>query len=275
MRTPALFLFVASAAAQSGPMFEAASLRPMEAARSPRLEGGPGTNDPGRIRYSGITPRFLILEAYRIRNFQLVASDPKALDAKGYELVAKLPAAATVADLRAMMQSLLAERFHLAVHRERREMLGYSLTVAKSGPKLKPAASPAGAANDFDPLPPAPPNELEVHEDGYPNVPPREGSWIVVLPTGYARMRQLHASMADLAGMLANHLERPVVDATGLNGRYEFTLSWAAGVPSTGAEPVPDIFGALQQQLGLKLASWRGPVDVVVVDRFDREPAAN
>lgn len=275
MRAPAFFLLAAAAAAQPRPAFEAASLRPMEAVRSPHIEGGPGTNDPGRIRYNGITPRYLILEAYRIRDFQLVAPAAKALDSRGYELAAKLPAGATKADLRFMLQSLLAERFHLAVHREQREMQGYELTVAKGGPKLKPAIGSAPVADDFDPLPPAPPNELEVGEDGYPNVPPREGSWMVVLRSGYSRMRQLHASMADLAGLIANHLDRPVADATDLNGRYEFTLSWAAGVPSTGAEPAPDIFGALQQQLGLKLAPWRGPVDVIVVDRFDREPVAN
>ena len=140
-----------------------------------------------------------------------------------------------------MLQNLLTERFHLALHREQKVMPVYALVVGKNGPRLKEAAEKTepSDADDFDPLPPAPPNELEVHDDGYPNVPAREGSWLVALRSGYARTHQINASMADLAGLLSNQLEKPVTDATGLKGRYEFTLSWMAAVPASPAPSAP------------------------------------
>ena len=266
---------------QSRPSFEAASVKiAKSSARQsrPQIQGGPGSSDPGRIRFLNISLRHLILLAYRVRDFQLATSDPKGLDANTYEIVAGLPQGTTAIGLSAMVQNLLAERFHLAAHREHRRMAGYRLTVAKGGPKLRPSAeaAPASEDADFDPLPPAPPNELEVHADGYPDVPPREGSWLVALRSGYARTRQLNASMAYLAGILANQLERPVTDATGLQGRYEFTLSWMTSVPAAGAaEPGPDIFAALRQQLGLQLEAEKAPAEVLVIDRFEKDPTEN
>ena len=266
--------------------FEAASIKPVKPGirqRRPGLEGGPGTSDPGRIRYSDISLHDLILLAYRVRGFQLSAADAKALDARTFEVVAQLPPGATPSQLRMMLQNLLAERFHLVLHREQKAMPVYALVVGKNGPKLKEATEKADDTGDdaFDPLPPAPPNELEVQGDGYPSVPPGEGSWLVALRSGYARTRQLHASMADLAGILSNQVEKPVTDATGLKGRYQFTLSWMAAVPASpsptapAADSGPDIFAALQQQLGLKLEASRAPVDVLVIDRFDRDPVEN
>jgi uncharacterized protein (TIGR03435 family) len=278
-------LFCSVALACSQPAFEAASIKPAKPSarqRRPGLEGGPGTSDPGRIRYSNISLRDLIMVAYRVRGFQLSATDAKALDAKTFELIAQLPPDATQAQLRIMLQNLLTERFHLALHRERKLMPVYTLVIAKGGPKLTDSAEKTDAvdADDFDPLPPAPPNELEVHDDGYPNVPAREGSWLVALRSGYARTHQLNASMADLAGILSNQLEKPVIDATGLKGRYEFTLSWLAAVPASPptaspADPGPDLFAAVQQQLGLKLEASRATVEVLVIDHFDRDPVEN
>ena len=81
--------------------------------------------------------------------------------------------------------------------------------------------------------------------------------------------------------MLSNQVEKPVTDATGLKGRYEFTLSWMASVPASSspsapaADAGPDIFAAVQQQLGLKLEASKAPVDVLVIDHFDRDPVEN
>lgn len=274
------------ALSQSQPAFEAASIKPMKTGARPGrpgMEDGPGTSDPGRIRYSNISLRYLILLAYRVRNFQLFAADAKALDARSFEVLAELPPGATEAQLSVMLQNLLTERFHLTLHREQKVMPAYTLVVAKNGPKLKQAAHQAAPneALDFDPLPPSPPNELEVHDDGYPNVPAREGSWLVALRSGYARTHQLGASMGDLAGMLSNQLEKPVTDATGLKGRYEFTLSWVTALPAPGAASAaaadvgPDLFVAIQQQLGLKLEASKAPVEVLVIDGFDKDPVEN
>ena len=266
--------------AQSEPVFEAASIRLAKAGirqRRPGIEGGPGTSDPSRIRYSGISLRQLILLAYGVRNFQIAAPDSKALDAKTFDLAAELPLGATRAQLRIMLRNLLSERFHLAVHREQRVMPVYALTVAKGGSKLKESTvqGTEAGANDFDPLPPAPPNELEVSGDGYPNVPPREGSWLVALSSGYARTHQVSASMEDLAGILSNQLDKPVTNSTGLRGRYEFTLSWISAPSTTGGDGGPNLFGAVQQQLGLKLEASKAPVEVLAIDHVDKDPTEN
>jgi uncharacterized protein (TIGR03435 family) len=264
--------------------FEAASVKPARAGARPSrpgLEGGPGTSDPGRIRYSNISLRDLILLAYRVRNFQLSAADAKALDANTFAVQAQLPPDATQTQLRAMLQNLLSERFRLILHREQRVMPGYALVVGKNGTKLKDSAlkdsaekSASNTADTFDPLPPAPPNELEVHGDGYPNVPPREGSWLVALRSGYARTHQLSASMEDLAGILSQQLGKPVTDSTALTGKYEFTLSWLSAIPAAG-EGGPDLFAAVQQQLGLKLEASKVPVEVLIIDHFEKDPTEN
>jgi uncharacterized protein (TIGR03435 family) len=274
-------LSVCCAAAQPQQAFEAASIKPANPAarqRRPGIEGGPGTSDPGRIRYSGITLRDLILLAYRAHPYQISASGAKGLDERTFDVEAKLPRDATQAQLRLMLQNLLAERFHLALHKEEKTIPGYRLVVAKGGPKLELSKGkpPANGDDNFDPLPPAPPNELEVHEDGYPNVPPREGSWLVALRSGYARTHQLNASMADLAGILSNQLETPVADETDLKGRYEFTLSWMTAVPATlSGDAGPDLFAALRQQLGLQLEASKAPVETLVIERFDKNPSEN
>jgi uncharacterized protein (TIGR03435 family) len=279
----AALLLCGMAFAQS---FEAASIRPAKPGmrqRRPGVEGGPGTSDPGRIGYSNISLRDLILLAYRVRGFQLSTPDANALDAKTFDVIAQLPPGATRRQLRVMLQKLLTERFHLALHREQKIMPVYALVVGKNGPKLKEAADLSGDSDgdDFDPLAPPPPNELETDSEGYPVVPPREGSWLVALRSGRARTHQLHASMADLAGILSSQLGRPVTDATGLKGRYELTLSWMASVPASPspsapvADSGPDIFAAVQQQLGLKLEASKEPVDVLVIDHFDRNPVEN
>ena len=258
--------------------FEAASIKPATQGGRARMEGGPGSADPIRIRYSNISLRYLVMAAYRVGAFQLSA--PAWLDAKTFDVDAKLPRGATRAQLGQMLQALLIERFHLALHREPRIMPTYSLIVGRNGPKLKEAAEKTGhdADDDFDPLPPAPPNELELDSEGYPMVPPREGSWLVALRSGHARTHQLNAYMRDLAAMLSKQLSRPVTDATGLQGRYEFTLSWMAGVPASDgptADMGPDLLAAVQQQLGLKLEASRGAVEVLVIDHLEKDPTAN
>jgi uncharacterized protein (TIGR03435 family) len=240
------------------------------------MEGGPGTSDPGRIRYS-ISLRYLVMAAYRVGSSQLSA--PAWLDGKAFDIDAKLPAGATQAQLREMLRNLLTERFRLAIHRERRAMPAYTLIVAKNGPKLKQTAEKSSdeTRDDFDPLPPAPPNQLELDNEGYPIVPPGEGSWLVALRSGHARTHQLSASMQGLAALLEQQLGRPVRDETGLQGRYEFTLSWMTGVPAADApaDVGPDLLAAIQQQLGLKLEVSKAPVEVLVIDHLEKDPIEN
>ncbi len=275
----AVVALVCSRATAAPPAFEAASVKPAPPKSRPVMEGGPGTSDPNRIRCR-ISLRYLVMAAYRTGSSQLSA--PAWLDDRLFEITATLPPGTTGAQLRTMLQGLLSERFHLTIHREQKEMVAYTLGIGKGGPKLKEATDQAAntTADDFDPLPSGPPNELELDGEGYPIVPPTEGSWLVALRSGRARTHQFHASMRDLAGLLENQLGRPVADVTGLTGRYEFTLSWMAGDPAPSAnvqasDSGPDLPAALKQQLGLSLQSSKESVEVLVIDSIDREPAAN
>ena len=154
-----------------------------------------------------------------------------------------------------MLQKLLVERFQLAFHREQKVFSIYELEVAKGGPKLKASA----AAKD---------EPAALISTVYPQK--------VVLP---AR----NATMGDLASLMQRAmLDRPVVDKTGLSGRWDFDLTWAPDETQFGGEltpasadaPSPPLFTALQQELGLKLVATRGPVAAIVVDRAEH-PTAN
>lgn len=151
--------------------------------------------------------------------------------------------------IRQMLQSLLADRFKLAIHRQTREEPVYELLVSRGGDKLKPSTE---------------------------NQPPRLGN-------GRGRISGAAADTGMLARMLSGRLGRPVLDKTGLTGNYDFTLTWtpAPGEAGDGTEDGPaadpggpSIFSALQEQFGLKLESAKGPVEILVVDHVEK-PDAN
>lgn len=156
------------------------------------------------------------------------------------EAEAEDPTKATEGQLILMLQALLVERFSLKFHRETIEAPGFALTVAKSGPKLKPAEAEEPAIH-FSPSKPV------------------EGEPMVATAKKY--------SMAMLANLLTQIQPRPVDDETGLTGDYDFQLSWddTAG---------PSLVTALQQELGLRLAPQRIPVSLFVIDSAEK-PSAN
>jgi uncharacterized protein (TIGR03435 family) len=164
-----------------------------------------------------------------------------------------------------MLQSLLADRFHLKVHFETREMPVYDLVLAKDGPKLPPPNTPPapGALSD-------------------PNKPPPDLRGMLQMSQGTIRARHemldgmLQAPFFGLGG-------RPIVNHTGLTGTYDLTLHWTPDQPAApnpdGTAPAPvdsgvSIFTALQEQLGLKLAPAKAPVEIIVVDNIER-PSEN
>jgi len=146
-----------------------------------------------------------------------------------------------------MVQKLLADRFGLKFHREQRELAVYAVTVTKGGPKL--------TKNTSDP-------------DGLPN---QNGG-----QHGTQRTDKFtNVSMADLALILTFFLDRPVVDQTGITGRWDFTLLWTPDESKgSDANAAPGIFTAMQEELGLKLEAVKAPAEVMVVDRVER-PSAN
>jgi uncharacterized protein (TIGR03435 family) len=150
-----------------------------------------------------------------------------------------------------MLQALLADRFKLAVHRETKELPVYTLAVGKNGSKLQEAKE--DEKTDFT-----------------------LGAAGGRLQRGFQKQ-----GLAILVNMLANMLDSPVLDKTGLNGHYDFKLEWAPDLPRRvdGSAPMlngvtvesgPDIFMALQEQLGLKLEKKKGPAEVLIVDHAEK-----
>jgi uncharacterized protein (TIGR03435 family) len=163
-----------------------------------------------------------------------------------------------------MMQALLEERFRLRIHRETREVPVYALVVAKGGPKLP--AFREGSCNpiDFTKFPP------EVPENRCPSLAEPRGPNVVVNTQG--------RSIAEFCNFFLRRLDRPVIDRTGVTGRFNFHLVYASDDPNdiaNATEPAgPPLFSALQQQLGLKLEPSRGPGEFLVIDRVER-PSEN
>jgi uncharacterized protein (TIGR03435 family) len=217
-----------------GPRFEVASIKP-----GPPGARGQTLYNPTRERFAAdsITTKALIAYAYDVREFQ-ISSGPSWLGSEEYNIVAKPEGDVAGERALAMVRNLLAERFNLMLHRESREMPVLTLMATKNGLKLQPSQGTAG--------------------------PEVRG--------GRGRLIARNVTMEMLAAQLASRvLIRPVVDRTGITGKFDIDLTWT---PDESADPGLSIFAALEEQLGLKLETRKGPVDVLVIDRVDR-PSAN
>jgi uncharacterized protein (TIGR03435 family) len=302
----AIYLSIGMAQSQDRSLkFDAASVKPaVPIPDGPRLiiqppTGGPGTKDPGRIHYPNMSLRQLLTNAYDVKAFQI--GGPPWLDTERFDVDATMPADTTKEQFRVMLQNLLADRFKAAVHRETKELPVYSLEVTKGGSKLQPPAGPPPAVNPDDPI--SLPSAPKLGPDGFPVLPPglrgRNTIFSTMMPTR-AKLLGQNATMQDLADRLTNQLSRPVSDNTGLTGKFDFTLTFSTdglpgrpmpGAPSglpAAAVPVappsgpppegdnlPDLFGALQSQLGLKLDARKGPVVLIVVDHIEKTSTDN
>jgi len=265
-----------SQSANSQPAFEVASIKPSAlTGRGPfitRMDGGPGTDDPGRVTIEHYMLVGLIAAAYQVESYRV--SGPSWLEEARetqFDITAKVPDGTTKEQIPLMMQNLLAERFHLTVHREKKEGNVYELVVAKNVPKLKESAKKP--APQDGPQPPSGPPKLG--PDGFPTLPPGRGFRMAMMKDR-AAAQFTDATMGELVGLLAGQLGRPVTDATGLKGKYDFSLRWATeGFGKPGDDPGPTIFGAVQEQLGLKLEQKKGLIDMIVIDHIDRVPTEN
>ena len=270
--------------------FEAATVRPA----APRdfsggPMGGPGTPDPGRITCAGMALKGLLMVAYDVR-FDQVDAGPSWLETERYDITATLPAGATRDQIRPMLQNLLADRFKLVLRRITKEVPLFELVVTKNGSKLKPAGEhPAASSKEAGPGP-------KTDSNGFPEPPAglTTGYW-TMMSNGRVRMTFRGQTVAQLAKMLGERpdlIDRPVVDKSGLTGKYDFHLEFAPGdggrrlpgqpppaaipanPPESQADAPPGIFTALEEQLGLKLESRKGPLDVLVVERAEK-PGSN
>jgi uncharacterized protein (TIGR03435 family) len=232
-----------------------------------RMGGG-----PGRLDYSSVSLKAMIQRACEVQDYQIAGPDWMA--SARFDMVAKLPAGAPRSRIPEMLRALLEERFKLAIHRETREMPIYALVVGKNGPKMKEA--------EADPNAPAPDAARSAVRTSLDCGPRGE----TVVPAGWymnrgpGRVEAHSVNMASLVNMLGALLGRPVMDQTGLKGNYDFEMEYAPeGQPVTPAGG-PDVngvslFSAVQSQLGLKLDTKKGPVELIVVDHVKKIPAEN
>jgi bla regulator protein BlaR1 len=226
--------------------FEVASVKPTAETGSGRsLNRLPG----GRFSTTNATVEMMIEFAYDVRAPQ-ISGGPTWLESDGFDIVAK--AEGENPDLRLMLQKLLEDRFKLALHRETKELSEYTLVVGKSGPKLQRSDKDRGSISGG----------------------------------GKGRTIYQKVSMTMLAQNLSQRLGRTVTNGTGLKGDFDFTLEWTPGegeprkkvdgveVPLPADATGPSVFTAVQEQLGLKLESMKGPVEILVIDRAEK-PSGN
>jgi uncharacterized protein (TIGR03435 family) len=275
-----VYLYALSCAAVFGqsaqpPVFEVASVKsavPSGGRVRSSMRGGPGTSDTGRIIFTNVTLMSVLLRAYDVKPYQ--ATGPDWLSSERYDITAKIPPGATKEQFNLMLQRLLAERFHLALHHETRELQGYELIRGKTGPKLKPSTE---VGPDVQPTE-APMTDAhgfpQLSSPGLVMMEGLHGTTVVSFLT--ARAQPLTA----LVEMLSKEFRLPVTDKTGLTGKFDFTLEFApqapgALSPDTPDESAPNLMSAVPLQLGLRLDPKKIPVDILIIDRVDKVPTEN
>jgi len=275
------------------PQFDVASIK----VHPPPLTRIVVTAPPGRFMAEGFSLKMLAARAYSLPEVRVVGG-PNWVESERYDIEAKAEGAIPAGQMPLMLQSLLEDRFHLKAHKESREMPVYELHVARSGSKLKPSedqtpaappAPPAGAAGP-GPGPGQGPGPAAGARGGPPlspfgGGPPPRGAF----GGGRGNLQGTAVPLTTLVNALVNQLGRPVYDKTGLTGLFDLKLQWTPGSeqvpgpfgpnPNAPPPPPPDaegpsIFTALQEQLGLRLESTKGPVDVLVIDSAEK-PAEN
>ena len=252
------------------PAFEVASVKPSAPPAAGGntatvVRGGPGSSDPALARFDNIDLFSLVTMAYGIGRYQLFG--PESLSTARFDINARVPIGATRDQYRLMLQNLLAERFKLVLHHETREIPIYEMTIAKNGPKLKES--------------PVDPDETD------PGLQPPL-RWSSPPPQAAnvgGSTRGTKQPMVWLIARLSGLLGRPVMDDTGLKGKYDIELRWgalglnasvASDNPDVGAiESEPPLVQAVQEQLGLKLTPKKAPFDVLVIDHIERVPVEN
>ncbi len=190
----------------------------------------------------------IVSVAYAVHRAQIVDA-PAWFDHDRYDIEG-VPDVAGYPDLRqmqGMLRKLLEERFQMKLRRDRRELPVYAIAVAKGGAKIRKSASDPNSLPD---------------QTGYGQ-------------NGQQVVKFTNVAMSDVVLEMQGFLERPVVDTTGLQGRFDFTLTWTpSSAPASGETAAPGIFTAMQEQLGLRLQPTKAATEVLVVERVER-PSAN
>ena len=268
MRALLLTLLFTCSAGLAAQTFDAVSIRP-----NPTwdFERGIIGVQPGRLTVRGASLRELAAAASGLRADQVIGADGWMTSAR-YDIIATMPVGTTLVAGRGMLRRMLEDRFALRSHAETRTLPAYTLRVARadgqlgprlrrSGPECAPPIPPPGVP--MPPLPPPAPGEP---------IRPLSGAPSARCPTIYfsGMVSSRGAPLVSFVGRLIELLGRPVIDATGLSGEFDVDLYYQTGVSAGGDTGLdgsaPSLNAALQEQLGLRLESGRGPVEVVVVD---------
>lgn len=264
----AVALIVLVATAQTPrPSFEAASVK-VNRARGPLTRIASPT---GRFSAVNVTLRMLIRNAYQLQDFRM-SGGPNWMDTDRFDVEATAGASVPLDQIRAMTRTLLEDRFHLKTHTETRELPIFVLSLARrdgklgdqikvSGKECLPMTPPAGAP----PPPPPPPGPTANGAPGCPSM----------LAPGNISGRKI--TITRLAATLSIFLSREIVDKTNLSDEFDLDLRWTPDQPppidvrNAPADPTaPPLFTAMQEQLGMKLDSLRGPVEVLVIDSAEK-----
>ncbi len=240
-------------AANADPSFEVATIKPTK----PDEKGKAFAVNGRRLHVVNMSLNELISLSYDVQSKQVIGMPPWA-DTDKFDIDAQPDGegAPSLKQWKSMVQKLLADRYKLSFHRDKREMPVYALSVAKSGEKMtKSQGDPNGLPGFF--------------------FRGRPGDLTVV-----------NATMGEFATFLQSAvLDRPALDQTGLSGRYDFPLNWTPDdsqfggaklppPPADNSNPPPNLYTAMQEQDGLKLDATRAPAEVLVVDHVEK-PSAN
>lgn len=287
--------------------FEVATIRPMTVAdltrqiQSGKMQAG-FVSDAGRMQMGFVSIQDLIAAAYNVKPQQI--QGPEWMAQEHFSITAKIPEGVSPDKVPEMIQTLLVDRFQLAVHHEQKEVAGYVLTVGKNGPKIKEAG-----AEPETPLPAdgkdtvssgTGQDRISVQRSAEGFTMQAAGKGTVRFTSGPEGMRLeiTGVAMPAFAQMLSRLLDEPVADMTGLTGRYQITLDLAPeelarvaqkqsardgiGLPAPPAQDADvatapagaDIFEAVEK-LGLKLEPRKDAVDMIVVDHVEKTPSEN
>jgi uncharacterized protein (TIGR03435 family) len=312
-----LLALAAGALAQTpaaGPSFEVVSIKPVDMPTQAQILSGKlhaGMKiDAARVDIGLTTVMDLICKAYEVKPYQVQGPSwiNSQMTAQHFDVMAKMPPGSSKDQVPAMLQTMLAERFGVVIHKEKKEQAVYALVVGKGGPKLK----------ESEPLPAAPPPEAggptaASSGSSEVSIKPMAGGAITsdgetqqkatVTPDGKIRLEIQRATITKLTDGLIPLVDKPIVDLTELKGRYDMTLELSmqemmAAARKMGAPVGPAPGGAAAggdsgrpadaagdsngsgvflavQALGLKLEPRKLPLDLIVVDKAEKMPSDN
>jgi len=259
---------------EPGLKFEVLSVKPSGPRSIRGSGGGPGTADPVRYYYDRASLENLVTEAYGVELAQISTRVP--LDRDRFDVLATVTPQASRQDLRRMLQSLLADRFGLRMHCEWKEVAAYRLVVALGGARLERQTGPADKRS---------PSNLDQEDQGFPDLPAERPSAIASRQTAngpftLVKLRAKEEPISALILMLRLPGEMPIIDSTGLPGKYTFRLVYTIEHPDVAAgQPVtreaPDLGTALEEQLGLHLTRAKISLPIIVIDSINQKPTDN